>query len=411
MRANLSSVTMAKNSRRTENVPGNDGPAFEGTLRAQIILAIASVVPLLSLPILVGTLVDHWGYTASTAGYVSSSDLAGLCLGSLLTSSIARRVHSRHYVICAITLCIVANLCCALSHALWPMLLFRLTAGIAAGAIYATCLMLLSRRRDAARGFSTFIFASVIANATILAIFPTLTTAWGPAALFIAIASILAVSFVVLGAIPPTPLLPDSQEEGSVPHSAMQVPTALCLLAVALFYLAIGSYWSYAERMGLDFGLSANTVHRHLSLGVLLSALGCLLAFWLTRRIDQSRPLLIALLVLAATLLLHVVLPIPAMFIVTLNILQLCWNFVDIFQLGTLSIVDPTGRGAGLVPAAQGAALALGPAAGAAILASGNDYRGVLAFAGSATALAAILYGVVHWVYRLDGKGRTLHTV
>jgi hypothetical protein len=77
--------------------------------------------------------------------------------------------------------------------------------------------------------------------------------------------------------------------------------------------------------------------------------------------------------------------PNAAMFVINLAVLQLCWNFIDIFQLGTLAIVDPSGRAAALVPAAQGAALAAGPAAAGFVLGLGKGYTAVLLLAGSTT--------------------------
>lgn len=53
---------------------------------------------------------------------------------------------------------------------------------------------------------------------------------------------------------------------------------ALCLMAVALFYVTIGSYWAYAERMGIEFGISAQEVHWLLSAGVILSIAACVSA-------------------------------------------------------------------------------------------------------------------------------------
>ena len=143
-------------------------------------------------------------------------------------------------------------------------------------------------------------------------------------------------------------------------------------MAVALFYVTIGSYWAYAERMGIGFGISMEEVHWLLSAGVLLSAAACLSARAVAHRIGQSRPLLLALAMLATTLLIHGMLPTPTMFVITLAVLQLCWNFIDIFQLGTLAVLDPSGRAAALVPAAQGAALAAGPAAAGFVLRSGQ---------------------------------------
>ncbi len=50
------------------------------------------------MPIIVGALQDGWGYTAEYAGYVTSIDLAGLLVGSVVTSLMARRLDWRWYV-------------------------------------------------------------------------------------------------------------------------------------------------------------------------------------------------------------------------------------------------------------------------------------------------------------------------
>jgi predicted MFS family arabinose efflux permease len=267
--------------------------------------------------------------------------------------------------------------------------------------------LLLSRGDDSVRSFSLMIFAAVVANAIVLAVFPALGLRWGPAALFLAIALVLSVTF------PLVRLLPDAKSVGRPPavdsrtRGPIPALSALCLVAVAFFYLTIGSYWTYAERMGLESGLPSSSVHALLSICVLLSGAGCLLAFWLSQRVGQSRPLLVALGLLAATLLLHAAIPRPSMYILTLGVLQLSWNFVDIFQLGTLAIIDPSGRAGALVPAAQGAALAIGPTAGGAMLALGQGYPGVLALGGAAAMLAAISYSIVHVKHGRSAKSRS----
>jgi predicted MFS family arabinose efflux permease len=180
---------------------------------------------------------------------------------------------------------------------------------------------------------------------------------------------------------------------------------ALCLGAVALVYVAIGSYWAYAERMGITFGIPATLVHHLLTASVLLSTIGCLAAFRLSRSVGQSRPLLGALALLAVVLLVHSASPHPVMYVVTLIVMQMCWNFIDIFQLGTLAIVDPSGRGAALVPAAQGVALAAGPAAGGVALTVGGGYWAVLLLAGGAAALATACYSIVYGRYLRVAEG------
>lgn len=40
---------------------------------ALIALSIAGVVPIFGMPLIVGALADHWGYTAAFAGYITSA--------------------------------------------------------------------------------------------------------------------------------------------------------------------------------------------------------------------------------------------------------------------------------------------------------------------------------------------------
>jgi predicted MFS family arabinose efflux permease len=371
-------------------------------LWAAISLAIGSVVPILGMPIVVEGLEDHWHLSASDAGYVTAIDLAGVFLGSSLTSMCALRVHWRGYLTISLLLAALLNGLCVLHPSPLVLAALRLGAGMTSGAAYASSLTLLSREPDTAHAFSWMIFGQVVANAVVLAVFPLIDDAMGPAGMFGAVGVGLSLTLIAMPLIPGRLPIRVTVEPRSRAGPRPLWLTGLCLSAVALVYLAIGSYWAYAERMGLSAGISADWVHRILSLGVLLSALGCFTAFRVSRRLGQSTPLLGALSILAVVLLLDSGWQTPLMYVLTLGTLQLCWNFIDIFQLGTLSTVDPTGRAAALVPAAQGVALALGPAAGGLVLSSGKGYPTVLAMAGTSVAAAAICYSLVHF---LHGRG------
>lgn len=362
---------------------------------AQIALGLGGVIQILGMPDIVGALQDHWGYSAPLAGYITSVDLAGLCVGAILTSAWATRVNWRRYTASAVIIGVVFNVLCVWFHAFGPLCVLRFGAGLASGAIYSSSLALLCDAADTARGFSVLIFAQVIANAIVLAAFPAIDDRWGPTGLFVSIAVVLTATLATV------PALSARRPERDVVHTntstnSRVVLAGFCLAAVAFVYIAIGSYWAYAERMGLAFGLAPDTVHHLLTASVLLSSLGCVVALRISRKLGQSRPLLGALALLALTMLAHSVSPHAAMYVVTLIVLQIAWNFIDIFQLGTLAFVDPSGRGAALVPAAQGIALAIGPAAAARALSVGQGYAAVLVLSGSAAALAALCYAIVH---------------
>jgi predicted MFS family arabinose efflux permease len=389
---------------------------------ALVALSVGGVVQILGLPLIVGALEDHWGYTAAYSGYIASVDLAGLFAGSVTTSLWASRINWKRYVAAAIVLCIVMNVLCVWFHTLGILMVLRFGAGLASGVAYGSSLALMSRVQDTARGFSIVIFAQVVANAAVLGVFPVIDARWGPGGLFVAIAVVMAATAVVVPRLPgrdpvaePGTVVPDGWAGHDPPPpgqagaaspgraGATEAPpvtriamSGLCLGAVALVYVAIGSYWAYAERMGLAFHLSSDVVHHLLTASVLLSTIGCLAAFRLSRSVGQSRPLLGALALLSAVLLIHSGLPHPLMYVVTLGVMQICWNLIDIFQLGTLAIVDPSGRAAALVPAAQGIALAAGPAAGGVALTAGRGYWAVLLLSGGAAALATLCYSIVY---------------
>lgn len=368
-----------------------------------ISLAVGSVVPVLGMPIMVEGLQDHWGLTASDAGYITAVDLAGIFLGSALTSVWAVRVHWRRYLAVVLSLAALFNACCVLHPAPIVLAALRLGAGATSGAAYASSLALLSREQDTARAFSFMIFGQVVANAVVLAVFPLIDDATGPAGMFAAVGAVLILTLAVSPLLPgrwPAPAGAQDSPRRETRPASVRFLAGLCLGAIAFVYVAIGCYWAYAERMGITVGISATWVHRFLSVGVLLSGLGCFAAFWASKRLGQSKPLLAALAALATVLLIDSGWQTPLMYVLTLGTLQLCWNFIDIFQLGTLSAVDPSGRSAALVPAAQGVALALGPAAGGFVLSIGRGYPTVLAMAGISATLAAACYWLVHVLHQ-----------
>jgi predicted MFS family arabinose efflux permease len=382
------------------SVTGSRGPW------AAISLSIGSVVPILGMPIIVEGLEDHWHLTGAQAGYITSIDLAGLFVGSSLTSVFALKIHWRAYLSAALLCACCLNAFCVLHPTLVLLAALRFGAGMASGAAYASSLALLARERDTARAFSFMIFSQVVANAVILAVFPVIDDAFAPAGLFAAVGIVLAATLGVVPWLPgrfAPPVLVHDAVGRRLRSLSSTLLAGLCLGAVAFVYVAIGSYWAYAERMGVSVGIPALWVHRFLSAGVLLSGLGCLAAFRLSKRMGQSRPLLMALGTLSAVLLLNGVWQTPLMYVLTLATLQLCWNFIDIFQLGTLSAVDPSGRAAAVVPAAQGVALAVGPAAGGVALTLGQGYSAVLLMAGVSATLAGCCYTVVHL---LHARGR-----
>jgi DHA1 family inner membrane transport protein len=387
----------------TENARVVDRPLW-----VLISVSVASIAPLLAMPVIVGALQDYWGYSASTAGYVSSAELLGMFIASVVTSALADRIRWRAFTATSLVFAVVLNLLSIFSRDPTAFAIARFAAGTAAGLAYAASLTLLSRTRDYVRSFAFSVCAQVICNALILEAFPRLIARAGVPSAFAAIAAITLISAVLVLRW----FSSAEHDRGSVDlpiarGASRRSPAGawtLCLISVACFYVTIGGYWAYCERIGLTVGLSLPSIHRLLSVGVLLSAAGCLAALWLSRRVGQAIPLLLAVLVLAGFLAMSGVVSSVAVYVVTLGIVQVCWNFFDILQLGTLAQIEPSGRAAALVPAAQGFALAVGPSVAATVLRAGIGYRGVLVLCAIFCVLAAACYWAALLVFRTSSR-------
>ena len=72
------------------------------------------------------------------------------------------------------------------------------------------------------------------------------------------------------------------------------------------------------------------------------------------------------------------------------------WIFIDVFQLGTLSNIDHSGRYAALVPACQGVAQAMAPSLAGMLLSYQLGYSAVMLMCSLASALAMCIYLYVY---------------
>jgi len=78
----------------------------------------------------------------------------------------------------------------------------------------------------------------------------------------------------------------------------------------------------------------------------------------------------------------------------------IAWLFTDIFQLGTLSHIDASGRYVALVPAAQGIAQTAAPAIAGFLLSRQLGYSAVMLLGAAGSLCALVIYAVVYTCLR-----------
>ncbi|MGI9272088.1 MAG: MFS transporter [Woeseiaceae bacterium] len=363
-----------------------------------VALSVFAYSGFLGMSMIVGMLVDQLGFTPSEAGYVSSAEFWGIFVASLLTAAIVNRSNRQVIMTVALVLCIVGNVSSYALRDFTPMLVARFATGISAGIVYATSVAVLAGSKETARNFTYLIFSIALANAAILYGFPILGAKVGIAGVYLFLASLAVLGFFFVRFVPKhyQPLETTfSKNDESVQHYPNYL-SVVCLAAVFAFYFMAGSYWTYMERIGVDLGNTPAFVGKYIAIATLFSLAGCGLAYWLSRRLGLSIPLLLSLFSVSTCLFVFGTSITTVFFIATTAIVFLFWNAIDIFQLGTLANLDHTGRFCALTSASQGLGMATGPAAAAYLLDHGFGYSIVPFLGSAATFVAFLLYVYVY---------------
>lgn len=393
-------TTSASNNEYQGTSPKNVNE-FDSTsaVFAAIVLGFAGTGVAMGLPLLVGSMANSLGFNEQQLGWLASSDMGGLFIGSVLASLFVVKFNRRYFAGFGLILVILGNYFSTQNADLLPLMMSRLIAGVGAGICYSTCTASLAGSHNSARTFSTLLFVLVVMNAFIFYIFPLIDGQWGVNGLFM---------FYLLQAIPILlilPLLPQYCAEDRDDHaptnatadsvihpSIPAILPRLCLVAVFSFYLLVGAYWAFVERAGVAADLSGQFISQTLTWGQIFSLTGTLLALWLARRFGQSKPLLFALMIMIVTMLTLAFRVDSATFIFSVFSFSFFWIFIDVFQLGTLSNIDHSGRYAALVPACQGAAQAIAPTMAGILLSYQLGYSSIMIMCALASSIALYIY-------------------
>ncbi|MBT5488579.1 MAG: hypothetical protein HOK02_04095 [Halieaceae bacterium] len=76
------------------------------------------------------------------------------------------------------------------------------------------------------------------------------------------------------------------------------------------------------------------------------------------------------------------------------------WIFIDVYQMGGVSVADRSGSAAAFIPGAQGLGQTVGPFAASIMLELGWGFNGVFILCAIASASALAIYSAMYLKYR-----------
>ena len=394
---------------------GGDRDAL--SVAAGISACVAAYGVYLGLPLILGALANIDGFSNAEIGWIGSAENTGLLIGSVAVSALGAAFRFRTLAAAGIALAIVGDAITPGVHAFGAFCAVRLAAGLGGGMCYSAAVAALSRTRNPARSFSIFVVILVIANSLELWTIPGIVAHGGLRGLYFALAALYAAPVALLRYLPEGGTAAGAVVEAgpdvdgaSVP--APWIPASLafgCLLGIVLFNVAASAFWAYGERIGASIGLSERTVSNVLTICNLVSLTGSVIAYAASRRWGQHRPQLAATALMIAVFAVWALWLTPFLFGLGILIFFQVWSVVSVYQLGTLSAIDRTGRRVALVPAAQGVGQSAGPLFAAALIAWHFGFQQILfaasLFAVGSFAAYGMVYGRLRWIDRAVANG------
>ncbi len=326
---------------------------------------VAAYAVYLALPLILGALSDLYGFSSREIGWVGAAENAGLLVGSVAVSLLAKSGRFRLLMIAGIAVAVAGNALTSSIHTFTAMAGIRFVTGLGSGICYSAGIACLSLTRRSARHFSVFIVVLVLMNSLELWLVPSLLAGIGLRGLYLAFGTAFFLPLLLIRWIPAIarPCTPPPATEAAAPVVGATARSLAwwCLAAIVLFNIAASAFWAYSERIGASIGLSQQAVANTLTLCNLFSLTGSVLAYWLSLRWGQHRPQLAALAVMLAVFAAWSISLSATGYVIGVLIFFEVWSMTQVYQLGTLNGIDRRGQFVALVPAAQGLGQSAGP--------------------------------------------------
>lgn len=365
-----------------------------GPFLLSLFMTLVGYSVLVALPAINGAWVEQLGFNEVQVNRVASADLLGLFIGAVMTSVLIKRWDRQRLTYLGITLAIAANGLCTQYVDYQMTLILRFVAGLGAGFYTAVAVAGLGAHSKPREAFNWMLLAFAISQFLELQLIPHLTM--NGIYLFFIATYLVTVPFVRL--IPTTnPPAPSAE-----PEALGQRPSLLAWVgigAIVIAYINIGAYWSNIELAAEAAGLDGDWAAQVIAWCVLLSFGGCFAAMWVLKRFDYDRPLLFTFFLMVLAVGLLAVNFTAALFVFSVAMFNFLWIFIDVYQMGGVSVADRSGSAAAFIPGAQGLGQTVGPFAASIMLDLGWGFDGVFVLCALASATALLVYTLIYLRY------------
>ena len=339
---------------------------------AAILLSCAGIFMVFGMPFFVGGLISELGFTQAQANLISSAEIAGMALSSLLGAAWIGRFNWRHVALFALFAVLAGNLFSFYVENFQVLVATRFITGLVGhGTAFALGVAAIGNTSQPDRNFGFTIASQVAMGALTALIVPKTIAIYGIAGMCApaAILAVVAMAFIPRLATSGHAQTPDSNQSK---RTGILILPLLGLLVMIIWQMGVGPFFNNLVPYGISIELDPSDIGTALFLSTGLSIIGPLTASALANKINRKIPVCIAL-----TIQLLIILSFQGDitwigFTIRAILFQTAWNFTGPFLMGMIANLDESGRYSVLIPASQLGGIALGHAVIASLVQGSN---------------------------------------
>ena len=339
---------------------------------AAILVSCAGIFMVFGMPFFVGGLISELGFTQAQANLISSAEIAGMALSSLLGAAWIGRFNWRHVALFALFAVLAGNLLSCFVENFQVLVATRFITGLVGhGTAFALGVAAIGNTSQPDRNFGFTIASQVAMGALTALIVPKTIAIYGIAGMCApaAILAVVAMAFIPRLATSGHAQTPDSNQSK---RTGILILPLLGLLVMIIWQMGVGPFFNNLVPYGISIQLDPSDIGTALFLSTGLSIIGPLTASALANKINRKIPVCIAL-----TIQLLIILSFQGDitwigFTIRAILFQTAWNFTGPFLMGMIANLDESGRYSVLIPASQLGGIALGHAVIASLVQGSN---------------------------------------
>jgi MFS family permease len=338
-----------------------DSPA---TIAVVVWAGLAGGYSTVLLPLMVSSATARFGLLPEQASGVATAEMGGVAIGAFCCGLLVATRDRRVLTVLAAAAVVVANLLSALAAVLPVLLAARAMAGVGEGFLLATMAAAVGDMRNADRVFALFVGTAFGLAALGFALIPGLIAMHGNGALYAVLAGTAALSLVFASYFPRGKgAISDSvQPVERTARPAAGAPALVALAGILAYYLGVGAVWPLMTPIGGRLGVSPDVVARTLALASVVSIAGAALVVVCGAWPGRIVSLVIGLVTLAGALTALALSGSPAAFAIVPIVFLTAWNYSVPYLMGTVALLDPSGRAVAINMTLQYVGFAAGPA-------------------------------------------------